>query len=537
MTNYVFGVAHSDTCQQITFSSEGAMQAIKSMHSASMLLVANALCLLLLPSAAAQPQSPVGQPRRLAHRQEQLKALPNKSDRFALIIGVDKYQDEEITTLEGASNDARALAETLIRCAGFPADQVILLSSNQSLERQPTRANILRRLSNLRQAVPREGMLLVYFSGHGMVRQIGRTQQAYLLPMDAQVEGDIDLAEDSAISVETMRDRIRDTGVEQVIVILDACRNDPLTSRSVRAKARPMSEAFKRFDFSRNQGIKAFAVIYATQVGEVAYENKEKQQGYFTLALVEGLQGKAAENGTVTLLNLIKYVESRVPRLTALQGLKQQPFSVIEGYKADELIMAYAGDLSPATNMAEQARDLLTRKMAFAVGLSIAIMGQSTQRVGVPIFVQSLTELGFAADKVQAFSRRYEALERSMRNSDRAAQTSDAGQLSQADLLAILRDHIRAQSGNPYPPYVDLGYDLGHLMIIFRFWEQWEDHPSRMAITEERLTSLQEQIQRVAIPLALVERVRAIRASRLADKHDREDAKQVLDAILGHFDR
>jgi len=512
------------------------MQAVKSPHLTSVLMIANAILLLFLSSVAAQPQSPVGQPRRLAHQRDRLKTLPGKSDRFALVIGIDKYQDEEITPLEGASNDAKSLAETLIRYAGFPADQVILLTSNQSLERQPTRANILRRLSNLRQAVPREGMLLVYFSGHGMVRQIGRNQQAYLLPMDAQVNGDIELAEESAISVESMRDRIGETGVEQVIVILDACRNDPLKGRSVGVKVNRMSEALK-FDFSRNQGIKAFVTLYATQVGAVAYENKEKQQGYFTLSLVEGLRGRAASHGVVTLLNLVKYVESSVPRLAALQGLKQQPFSVIEGYKADELVIAYADNPTAAANAPDQARDPFTRKMAFAAGLAIALMGQSTQTVGAPIFVRSLTELGFAPDRIQAFSQRYEALERSMRSSDRPIQTAHVDQLSQADLLAILRDQIRAHSGDPFPAYVDLGYDIGYLTIILRFWDRWEDHTRRMAITEERLTSLQEQIQRVTIPPALAERVRAIHAFDLVDPHYREDAKHVLDAILGHFDR
>jgi len=37
----------------------------------------------------------------------------------------------------------------LVRFSGFPKDQVILLSTSEPIERQPTRVNILRRLSNL----------------------------------------------------------------------------------------------------------------------------------------------------------------------------------------------------------------------------------------------------------------------------------------------------------------------------------------------------------------------------------------------------
>ena len=63
------------------------------------------------------------------------------------MIGVDKYTDPQISPLKGADNDARTLADALIRYAGFPQDQVILLSTDQPIERQPTRLNILRRLS------------------------------------------------------------------------------------------------------------------------------------------------------------------------------------------------------------------------------------------------------------------------------------------------------------------------------------------------------------------------------------------------------
>src|SRR5204863_5441954 len=86
------------------------------------------------------------------------------------------------TTLGGASNDARTLSEALIQYAAFPADQVTLLGSDQPAERQPTRGNILRRLSNLAAVVPPDGLLLMAFAGHG----IERGGQAFLLPADSR---------------------------------------------------------------------------------------------------------------------------------------------------------------------------------------------------------------------------------------------------------------------------------------------------------------------------------------------------------------
>lgn len=82
-----------------------------------------------------------------------VSALPAKAKRWALVIGVDTYKDAQINSLHGAANDAKLLANALVAYAGFPQDQVILLATEQPDERQPTRVNILRRLSNLASVV------------------------------------------------------------------------------------------------------------------------------------------------------------------------------------------------------------------------------------------------------------------------------------------------------------------------------------------------------------------------------------------------
>ncbi|HKO62368.1 MAG TPA: tetratricopeptide repeat protein [Pyrinomonadaceae bacterium] len=280
---------------------------------------------------------------------DQIKTLPVGSKRWALVIGVDKYQDPQISPLKGSDNDARLIADALIRYAGFPPDQVILLATNQPLERQPTRVNILRRLSNLSTAVPKDGLLLISFAGHGMERG----GHAFLLPADAQISDQISFLEETAISINRVKERIKETGVGQVVVMLDACRNDP----GGRADApNQLSAAYTNvFNFDvRNREVQAFATIYATGIGQRAYEYTEKKQGYFSWAMVEALKGGAAnDKGEITLSQLVKYVQENVPKRIAvdLGSTKQQrPFAVIEGYRADELVMAVTNS---ASNTAE----------------------------------------------------------------------------------------------------------------------------------------------------------------------------------------
>ena len=324
-------------------------------------LATSALTLLILtPLIASQVGSKKAERGLGVQGPGPVKTLPGSAKRFAVIVGVDQYADTQITTLGGASNDAKTLANALIRYAGFPSEQVTLLASDQPAERQPTRGNILRRLSNLAAVVPPDGLLLISFAGHG----IERGGQAFLLPSDSQVSNDVDLLEQTAINVSQIRDRIKKIGVKQVLMIVDACRNDPVG----RANAdNPLTAAYTRgFNFDlRNREVQAFATLYATEVGHRAYEYKEKRQGYFTWVLVEALRGGAAnEKGEVTLASLVKYLQERVPKRVLQDlgpGKNQKPFAVVEGYRADELIISvrdskaagaqpYVPDLSAQTD-------------------------------------------------------------------------------------------------------------------------------------------------------------------------------------------
>jgi len=311
------------------------------------------LLLILIGQISTQVRSQQDRGVRLA-ASESIKALPAQGKRYALVIGVDRYADTQITTLGGASNDARTLASALTQYAGFPSEQVTLLASDQPVERQPTRGNILRRLSNLSAVIPPDGLLLISFAGHG----IERGGQAFLLPSDSQVSNDVDLLEQTAINVSQIRERIKKIGVKQVVMIIDACRNDPVG----RANAdNPLTPAYTRaFNFDlRNREVQAFATLYATEVGHRAYEYKEKKQGYFTWVLVEGLKGGAAnEKGEVTLAGLVKYLQERVPKRVLQDlgpGKDQKPFAVVEGYRADDLVISVRDPKAAAqqTNLAD----------------------------------------------------------------------------------------------------------------------------------------------------------------------------------------
>jgi uncharacterized caspase-like protein len=289
----------------------------------------------------------------LAGRRELIEEWPDSEKRFALVIGVEDYQDIRISRFNHAATDARALADALAQSAGFKREQITLLASSEPAERQPTRSAILRHLAGLQGRVTQDGLLLIFFAGHA----IERDGKAYLLPSDA-LANDASLLRETAVSVDRVKELIRATEAGQVVLIFDAFRQQPVAG-AVSAD-NPLTESFTRevaFDTNKREAT-AFAALFASSVGQRAYEWQSKKQGYFASALIEAIKGRAANRQReVTLNELVKYLQTAVPQETQRdlgQNAQQRPQAVIEGYQADELVVALAESGGQATARASK---------------------------------------------------------------------------------------------------------------------------------------------------------------------------------------
>jgi uncharacterized caspase-like protein len=279
-----------------------------------------------------------------------INRLPSKEKRWALIIGVDNYQ-RDISPLYGSVNDAKALKDALVRYAGFPEDQIVLMATDATnTDLLPTRGNILDALDKLSRQVPHDGLLLLSFSGHGI--SIG--EDAFLVPSDGRIYESADLMRERSIDVLRVKKAIQASGVRQVLMLIDACRNYPVKDRG--DTINPLTESYNAgFSFdTKNQEVDAFATIYATSLGDRAFEffdeRVQQYRGYFSYAIEEALSGKAANaNGEVTLSSLISYLENTVKqRVRVEKNQRQIPYPVTEGYRNGELVLALAHTPRPA---------------------------------------------------------------------------------------------------------------------------------------------------------------------------------------------
>ena len=138
---------------------------------------------------------------------------------FAITIGINKYEHIH-RPLNYAASDAEKVRDFLLSEADF--DQVFYYSdyspSINNISTRPTRSGLLRLLKVTfeKEFMGAGDNFWFFFSGHGArVKGID-----YIIPSDAFIE-DI---ESSAISVNYIIQRLQRCGADNVVLILDACR-------------------------------------------------------------------------------------------------------------------------------------------------------------------------------------------------------------------------------------------------------------------------------------------------------------------------
>ena len=189
-------------------------------------------------------------------------AVGEAERRVALVIGNDKYT--HLPDLNNAGKDARDMAAKL-EFLGFE-----VIARYNASERDMVRA--MRKFSSRLSA---GGTGLAFYAGHGV--QADGTN--YLIPADAAVEVEDDL-QSEAVDVNDILQAMKDAGNPLNILILDACRNNPLPKRT-RSAARGLAIT------AVPSGAKGTAILYAAGPGQTAQDGPKGGNGVFTGALLK----------------------------------------------------------------------------------------------------------------------------------------------------------------------------------------------------------------------------------------------------------
>lgn len=272
----------------------------------------------LLPQGALA-QDPAVDPASRGMVRDVSEVVETAGGRWALIIGVEAYDDRRILPLQFAVDDAEGLAEALIAGGAFQPENVIVLSSGaKDPELQPTRKNVLLQLERLKR-VKQADLVVTFFSGHGLGASDGSQRQNFLLPQDADVE----IPQQTGISVESVLKTLAEVDAARRWVVLDACRDQ------LRSDARgALPETFSDATYSNSEGIQ---VLYCTRFGDVSWEDPSSGHGACTGVLLDGLAGHAdgqlggSQDGVVSSREIAAWMERALPSKT-IGATPQHPF-------------------------------------------------------------------------------------------------------------------------------------------------------------------------------------------------------------------
>ena len=218
--------------------------------------------------------------------QEREVAVEGK--KWALLVAANAFGDKRLGRLSHCGDDVEALKKFLIREAGFPEHQVIVLSDKPGEIRElPLRRVIEQTLDAFVTLPGPDDQVVVAFSLHGT--EVGGTP--YLCPIDA----DPDKPEATMLPVPSLYKTLARCRAAQKIVILDACRKSTRTQdRGVVVEQKPMSRLFAE---SIRQVPKGLVVLFSCGSGQVSYEDPGLRHGVFMNFILEGLAGRADERG------------------------------------------------------------------------------------------------------------------------------------------------------------------------------------------------------------------------------------------------
>ncbi len=128
---------------------------------------------------------------------------------YALIIGINDYQNEEIPDLGNPLTDARKLYNTL-------NEKYIFEKENQILLENATRGDIMQGFDKLVSMVKPEDNVLIFYAGHGWWDE--KANIGYWLPSDADPTVKTNWFRNS-----TLVDYLKEINSKHTLLITDAC--------------------------------------------------------------------------------------------------------------------------------------------------------------------------------------------------------------------------------------------------------------------------------------------------------------------------
>jgi tetratricopeptide (TPR) repeat protein len=233
-------------------------------------------------------------------------AAEPRGERYALLVGVQGYPPGQLRSLEFSENDVNDLARAL-ELGGYRPENVRLLTGSRGHDNfnlVPTAKNIRRELDHLVRQCDRGDHVVIAFAGHGV--QFRKQETMYFCPADADLKDTQTL-----IAMEDVYQALNRCKADLKVLLVDACRNDPLNQLD--RGALDEFESVTRPPKAPPPG--GIIALFSCSANQEAMEDRQLGHGVFFYYVIEALTGAAGLGDApdeVTLPQLEYYVKRRV---------------------------------------------------------------------------------------------------------------------------------------------------------------------------------------------------------------------------------
>ena len=219
---------------------------------------------------------------------------------YAFIVGINKYQDPTIPSLNYAVNDANAIAK-MLESLEFPKENIKIL-----LNEEATLAKIKDEFASLGKKTKKNDRLLVYWAGHGESEATARGGEVgYLIPSDARLASKYS----TCLGMEEVKRMTEMVAAKHILFLVDACYGGlaGVTSRAILKQ----TEAY----LQKVTSAEAVQIITAGTKDEEVVESATWKHSAFAKAILDGFESRVADldgNSVVTADELFSYLQPKV---------------------------------------------------------------------------------------------------------------------------------------------------------------------------------------------------------------------------------
>jgi uncharacterized caspase-like protein len=225
--------------------------------------------------------------------------------KYALVVGVSKFQSSKIPPLKYSAKDARDFADFLIDPKGgrFYKENVTVLTDEQATTRE-----IRAALASIAAKAMSDDLVLIYFSTHGSEPAMDRTKSGsgYLITNDTEVDNLFATGFGMDDLANFLQQKLR---AERIVTFLDTCYSGD-TARNLQGTGSKALQVLSDESFRQIAQGKGTVVITSSTNRELSWESDEKQNSFFTLFLMESLRNR---NGLGTIRQIYTDIQRTIP--------------------------------------------------------------------------------------------------------------------------------------------------------------------------------------------------------------------------------